>query len=217
MEISDWVFCAEPMSLISIVMQMKGKDQEDLIFTDDAKLVESTLKGNNRGFESLVRKYQKLVYNVIYQLVRDHQICQDLTQETFLKAYRALEQYDSKRSFKPWLLKISTNCALTYLNKTVSPGSLNEILEENPQLEPRDKLSPDSEIESDFAVQELLDALLLIPVRQRQVFILRYQHDLTYEDICEITGLSLSTVKSLLFRARENLKQKILDKSNHEK
>lgn len=204
------------MLFIAVIMQLSKKDQDSLVFLDDAKLVELSLKGNKSSFEALVRKYQKLVYNVIFQLVRNHEVSQDLTQDTFVRAYLALEQFDCKRNFKPWLLKISSNCALTFLKKTEKPGSLNEILEENPQLEPQEKTETQEQVECDFTVQALFQALLLIPVRQREVFILRYQHDLTYDEICEITGLSIGTIKSLLFRARENLREKMTDSMNHE-
>ncbi len=206
------------MSLIKLIelnLQISKKDQDALVFHDDSKLVQLTLNGNKNSFEALVRRYQKLVYNVIFQLVQDHESTQDLTQETFMKAYRALDQYDDKRNFKPWLLKIGSNSALSHLNKNIKPSSLDDVLAENPQLEPQGKENPDQDIESKFALQELQEALLLIPVRQREVFILRYQHDISYEDICEITGLSLSTIKSLLFRARENLRQVMQDKAKN--
>lgn len=173
----------------------------------DAELVVKTRAGDNKAFEILVRRYQKLVYNVIYQMIRNHDSASDLTQETFLKAYKALPSFDSAKSFKPWLLKIATNSTLNTIRNQKGLQSLEELLEINPQAEPASTEDVEKEVEWRVSQHMLFDALGQLPIQQRKTFVLRYQHDLPYEEIAEISELSVSSVKSLLFRARENLRK----------
>ncbi len=192
--------------IIGQVKERLKQPNSDLNELDDAELVKRARSGNNKAFEALVRRYQKLVYNVVYQMMRSHETAADLTQETFLKAYRALPSFQTDRSFKPWLLKIASNSALNYIRDHKLESSLDEMLEVNPASEPASTDDLELMVELRVSQKELADALGELPVRQREIFILRYQQDLKYEDIAEITGNSVSSVKSLLFRARENLR-----------
>jgi RNA polymerase sigma-70 factor (ECF subfamily) len=172
----------------------------------DGRLVGLTLSGDGKAYETLVRRYQKLVYNVLYQMVLSHETAADLTQETFLKAFKALGSFRQEVSFKPWLLRIASNTALNYVRDKKDSGSLDQLLEENPALEPPAKQDVEAEVAWRLSQAMLLDALGSLSARHRQFFILRYQHDLSYEEIATITGESETTIKSLLFRIREKLK-----------
>lgn len=185
----------------------------DMDACSDSELIKFTLESNKNAFESLVRRYQKLVYNVVYQMVQDHQITADITQESFIKAYRALNQFDRERNFKPWLLKIATNSALSHLNQKPHLLSLEQILEEEAHMEPSSCENVEAKIELELSTQEVYAALIKLPIRQREVFVLRFQHDLSHQDIAEITGYSVSSIKSLLFRARENLVSMVREES----
>ncbi|HEY9784069.1 MAG TPA: RNA polymerase sigma factor [Candidatus Obscuribacterales bacterium] len=186
----------------------KAQPLEEL---DDAQLVRATLKGNRRAYEILVRRYQKLVYNVVYQMIRSHEAASDLTQDTFLKAYKALGTFRTEAKFKPWLLRIATNSCLNMIRDTKDYDSLEMILEENPHAEPPSRQDVEEEVEWKLTQQMLNDALMKLSVRHREVFILRYQHDLSYEDIAETCGETVSTIKSLLFRIREKLRKILAD------
>jgi len=179
----------------------------DVNMLADADLVGKTRSGDNKAFEVLVRRYQKLVYNVIYQMIRNHDSAADLTQDTFLKAYKALPSFDTTKNFKPWLLKIATNSTLNSIRDKKGLQSLEELLEVNPQAEPASTEDVEQEVEWRVSQHLLFDALGQLPIQQRKAFILRYQQDLPYEEIAEISELSVSSVKSLLFRARENLRK----------
>lgn len=183
------------------------RNASDITSFADAELVGKTRAGDNKAFEVLVRRYQKLVYNVIYQMIRNHDSSSDLTQDTFLKAYKALPGFDTTKQFKPWLLKIATNSTLNRIRDQKGQQSLEELLEVNPQAEPASTEDLEQEVEWRFSQHMLFDALGQLPVQQRKTFVLRYQQDLPYEDIAEISELSVSSVKSLLFRARENLRK----------
>lgn len=173
----------------------------------DGQLVAVTLSGNRKAYEALVRRYQKLVYNVTYQLVLDHEAAADLTQETFLRAFRSLSSFRRDAPFKPWLLRIASNAALNYIRDSKNCGSLDAILEDNPALEPRDNQDVEAQVEWRLTQSRLAAALAQLSARHRQFFILRYQHDLSYEEISEITGEPGTTIKPLLFRIRERLRQ----------
>ncbi len=181
--------------------------ETDTNFLSDADLVGRSRSGDNKAFEALVRRYQKLVYNVIYQMTRNHESASDLTQDTFLKAYRALPGFDTSKSFKPWLLKIATNSSLNLIRDQKGQQSLDQLLEDNPQIEPASTEDLEQEVEWRISHHMLFEALGKLPLLQRRVFVLRYQQDLPYEEIAEVCETSVSSVKSLLFRARENLRK----------
>jgi len=201
---SLWPQC---MTQIWTMGQVNSRNATDINILADADLVGKTRSGDNKAFEVLVRRYQKLVYNVIYQMTRNHESASDLTQDTFLKAYRALPSFDTTKSFKPWLLKIATNTALNLIRDRKGQQSLDELLEVNPQAEPASSEDLEQEVEWRVSQHMLFDALGKLPMQQRRVFVLRYQHDLPYEEIAEVSEISVSSVKSLLFRARENLRK----------
>lgn len=186
----------------------------DLEAADDQKLVSLTLTGSQKAFEILLRRYQKLVYNVIFQMVQNHEAAADLTQDTFLRTYKGLATFRGNAAFKPWLLKIASNTTLNYIrdNKGRAAVSLEEILEENPHAEPSSKERIEEQVELHISQANLAEAIALLPVRQRQIFVLRYQHDLPYADIASITDETESSIKSLLFRIREKLRKSMLEK-----
>jgi RNA polymerase sigma-70 factor (ECF subfamily) len=179
---------------------------------DDSRLVSETLSGNLKSYEALVRRYQKLVYNVIYQMVLNHESASDLTQDTFLKAFKALSNFRLEARFKPWLLRIASNGALNYIRDRKEAGSLDEMLEENPASEPASSFDVEREVEWRLSQGMLSDALAQLSPRHRQFFVLRYQHDLSYDDISQITGEPESTIKPLLFRIREKLRKLLAEK-----
>lgn len=181
---------------------------------DDIKLVGLCLAQDRKAFEVLVRRYQKLVYNVVYHMVQSHETAADLTQETFLKAYRSLGGFRSEHRFKPWLMKIATNSALNSIRdaKGSAADSLDFILEESPQAEPESDENLENLVEQRFTQAMLLESLLLLPVIQRQVFLLRYQHDFSYAEIAAVLDQPETTIKSMLFRIKEKLRKIMVKK-----
>ncbi|HEY9870536.1 MAG TPA: sigma-70 family RNA polymerase sigma factor [Candidatus Obscuribacterales bacterium] len=184
--------------------------------TDDGTLVRLSLSGDGKAYELLVRRYQKLVYNVLYQMVRHHETAADLTQETFLRAFRGLAGFRAGAPFKPWLLRIATNCGLNWIRDCRPQDSLDELLEEDPGAEPLGRQDVESEVSLRLSQALLWEALAQLPVRHRHVFVLRYQHDLSYEEIASITGDPETTIKSLLHRVRERLRLMLCDKMKAE-
>lgn len=182
---------------------------------EDAQLVAMTLSGNSKSFEVLVRRYQKLVYNMIYQMVQSHETAADLTQDTFLKSFRALATFRSEARFKPWILRIASNTTLNHIrdSKSRAHDSLEDMLTENPLAEPASAENVEAEVELRFSHAMLAEALRSLPERHRQVFVLRYQHDLSYAEIATVVEEPETTIKSLLFRIREKLRKMLAEQS----
>ncbi len=188
--------------------------RNDLGDKNDAQLVCLAGKGDVKAYETLVRRYQKLVYNVLFQMLRNHETAADATQDTFLKAYKNLGSFRREAAFKPWLLKIATNTGLNIIRseKTRRHESLEALLEEAPYAEPAAAGGVEEAVEWNLSQAMLDEALQQLTERHRHVFILRYQHDLSYEDIASIMEEPETTIKSLLFRIRERLRNLLAKK-----
>ncbi|RTL35569.1 MAG: sigma-70 family RNA polymerase sigma factor [Candidatus Melainabacteria bacterium] len=174
---------------------------------DDQALIDLTLGGDTKAFERLLRRYQKLVYNLLFQMVRSHEVAADLTQESFLKAFKSLRTFRRGANFKPWILRIATNSCLNYVRDNKQISSLDAMLESEPALEPVSSIDVEREVELKISQQELFAALEQLSSRQRNIFVLRYHNDMSYDDIASISGESVPTVKSMLFRIRDKLRK----------
>jgi RNA polymerase sigma-70 factor (ECF subfamily) len=176
---------------------------------EDGALVALTLSGNGKAFEVLIRRYQKLVYNVLFQMLQNHDTAADVTQETFIRAYRGLSGFRQGHKFKPWLLKVATNAGLNQIRQSEIREfeSLDAVLDENPAAEPASRENLEEELDRRFSQAMLVDALRSVSPHNRHVFVLRYQHDLPYAEIAEIVGEPETTIKSTLHRVRERLRK----------
>jgi RNA polymerase sigma-70 factor (ECF subfamily) len=181
---------------------------------EDGTLVSMTLSGNGKAYETLLRRYQKLVYNVLFQMLQNHDTAADVTQETFIRAYRGLSGFRQSARFKPWLLKIATNAGLNQIrqSKIREFESLDAVLDENPAVEPASRENLEEELDRRFSHVMLADALRAISPHNRHVFVLRYQHDLTYAEISDIVDEPETTVKSTLHSVREKLRKILSEK-----
>jgi RNA polymerase sigma-70 factor (ECF subfamily) len=132
-----------------------------------------------------------------------------------LKAFRNLKQFDQKhyKTVKPWLIKIATNNALDYLRQSKSTVSLDQLLSDEPYLEPSTNVDASVDAEHTMFVEKLNQALALLPLRHRQAFVLRYQFEFSYEEISKSMQENENTVRTLLFRAKDRLRKLILEKS----
>ncbi len=172
----------------------------------DQNLIKLSIKGNKSAYEAIVLRYQKLVYNVVFQLVKSKETANDVTQETFIKAYKALPTFRENLALRPWLLRIATNSSLNALRGAKSVESLDYLLEDSPGAEPVSKTNLESEVENRILKEQLNQALNELKPIHRHIFLLRYQHDLSYEEISAVLEEPVSTVKSLLFRVRNKVR-----------
>jgi len=177
----------------------------------DAELVASTLRGSQDAFRELVVRFERPVYSLVQRMVQNPATAEDLAQEVFLKAYRRLDTYDPQWKFSSWLFKIAHNSAIDHLRR----GAPETVPLESPDDEDRGDLSAvlaDAAAESPHAAAERRDlgrslerALAHLRPEYRVAVVMFYAQGASYQEICEVTGLPLGTVKTNLHRARKEL------------
>jgi RNA polymerase sigma-70 factor (ECF subfamily) len=179
----------------------------------DSELVQSALAGRETSFEELVRRYQRPIAAYVYRMVGDYDAALDLTQEVFIKVYNSLTRYRSEFKFSTWIYKIAHNAAIDHLRRHAVrdqaltsgiDGERREIL-----IESR-RLTPEQESERKERRSEIESVVQLLPAAYRELIVLRHSQDLSYDEIAEVTGLPLGTVKNRLFRAREAMRDHLL-------
>jgi RNA polymerase sigma-70 factor (ECF subfamily) len=184
----------------------------------DALLVERTVAGDQRAFELLVIKYQRRVERLIGRMVRDVDLVEDIAQETFIRAYRALHQFRGDAQFYTWLYRIAVNTAKKFLlelkkDPTVSDSALASKDDDDETFRPRNEPSTDETPESVLAAKEIgqavSQALAELPDDLRQAISLREMDGLSYEDIAQLMVCPIGTVRSRIFRAREAISAKV--------
>lgn len=181
---------------------------------EDQKLIALARGGNQKAFETLLKKYRNLVYHLMLKMVRNPQEAEDLCQEAFIKAFNALSSFNEEFAFSTWLMKIATNNCIDHLRKRkLRTYSIDEPLQykdEQVQVElPDHDPTPDRQLLNQERRKLIDNAIQSLPPRYRHVIILRHQEEKSYEDIAEILKLPLGTVKARIFRAREMLNKKI--------
>ena len=179
----------------------------------DRDLVATAAQGLEGGFEELVRRYQRPISAYVYRMVGDYDCALDLTQEIFIKIYASLSRYRPEFKFSTWIYKIAHNAAIDHLRRNAGrERSINGGTESEPtQLAIESKgLSPEQQSEREERRIEIESVVRLLPTAYRELIVLRHSQDLTYEEIVEVTGLPLGTVKNRLFRAREMMRQQFL-------
>jgi RNA polymerase sigma-70 factor (ECF subfamily) len=179
----------------------------------DRELVATAAQGLEGGFEELVRRYQRPISAYVYRMVGDYDCALDLTQEIFIKIYVSLSRYRPEFKFSTWIYKIAHNAAIDHLRRNAGrERSLSNGTESEPQqltIESKG-LSPEQQSERAERRLEIESVVRLLPTAYRELIVLRHSQDLTYEEIVEVTGLPLGTVKNRLFRAREMMRQQFL-------
>lgn len=183
----------------------------------DALLVERTVAGDQKAFELLVIKYQRRIQRLIGRMVRDVDLVEDIAQETFIRAYRALAQFRGEAQFYTWLYRIAVNTAKKALmdlkrNPTVSENAYktSDDDETSPvENELTSSETPEAVLASKEIAQIINNAMDALPEELRQAITLREIEGLSYEEISEAMGCPIGTVRSRIFRAREAISQKI--------
>ena len=179
----------------------------------DGELVSSAIAGREAGFEELVRRYQRPIAAYVYRMVGDYDAALDLTQEVFIKVYNSLTRYRSEFKFSTWIYKIAHNAAIDHLRRhTVREQALTGSIDGDRReisIESR-RLTPEQESECRERRSEIESVVQLLPAAYRELIALRHSHDLSYDEIAEVTGLPLGTVKNRLFRAREAMRDQLM-------
>jgi RNA polymerase sigma-70 factor (ECF subfamily) len=178
----------------------------------DAELVASTLRGSQDAFRELVVRFERPVYSLVQRMVQNPATAEDLAQEVFLKAYRRLDSYDPQWKFSSWLFKIAHNTTIDQLRRGVPETVPLEA--EDAERGDLSAVLADVASESPHAAAERRDlgrslerALAHLRPEYRVAVVMFYAQGASYQEICEVTGLPLGTVKTNLHRARKELAQ----------
>jgi RNA polymerase sigma-70 factor (ECF subfamily) len=172
---------------------------------NEARLVEEARRGSQAAFGDLVLRYERRVVRVITQFVRDQDLAQDLAQETFLRAYQRLDQFDPARRFGPWLFRIGVNLTLDYLRRRKRRGfwslftdASSERPPDPPSADPRQALDLRQEVEA---------VLERIPEKYRTVLVLRDLENFSTSEIAAILHRKEATIRWRLAEARQRFEQ----------
>jgi len=194
-----------------VVLGGAKKARLDLGNQTDSQVVQSFLDGNPRAFGELVGRYDKRLLNFVYRTVGDRERGQDLVQETFVRVYRHLHRFDQTKKFSTWIYTIAGNLAKNELrNRSRNPLVLFQTIKKNWEADHRPlewedtKLRPDDLFRKRHLREMVEASVAQLPEHHRIVFVLRELEGKTYEEIADITGCNLGTVKSRLNRARNN-------------
>lgn len=182
---------------------------------NDRDLVASAVTGAEGGFEELVRRYQRPISAYVYRMVGDYETALDLTQEIFIKIYNSLSRYRPEFKFSTWIYKIAHNSAIDHLRRSSGRerslvcGSDSDSYDLPIESE---GLTPEQQTEREERRVEIEHVVRSLPTAYRELIVLRHSQDLTYEEIVEVTGMPLGTVKNRLFRARDLMRQQFLNR-----
>jgi RNA polymerase sigma-70 factor (ECF subfamily) len=180
----------------------------------DHALVERVQKGDKRAFDLLVRKYQHKIVGVISRYISDWSECQDVAQEAFIRAYRAIAAFRGESQFYTWMYKIAINTAKNYLvSQGRRPPTDDIAIDDAVQLEGgarlKDRATPEHELLRQEIEQTVFATVEQLPEDLKTAITLREVDGLSYEEIAETMNCPIGTVRSRIFRARDAIDQKL--------
>lgn len=181
----------------------------------DAELIGVAIKGREDSFEELVRRYQRPIVGYVFRMLGDYDAALDVTQEVFIKVYNSLHRYSSDYKFSTWLYRIAHNATIDHIRRNSNNAqSLETESKEGAyqlQIESRDP-SPEKVRERKEWRAEIDTVVKRLPPAYRELILLRHSQDLSYDEIADVTGLPLGTVKNRLFRAREMMREIFIER-----
>ena len=183
------------------------------MYSEDQEYVQRILAGESELFESLVRKYNRMAGAIAFGIVGDFHAAEDIVQEAFLKAFRALHTLRDPGKFKCWLAGIVRSKSLDALRRRPSHKPLEVSREVADRLPRGEAFRFSSTVEDEHLREEsrrkVLEAIEELPQEDRVVVVLKHMEGLSYKEIAEITGSTIGAIESRLFRARQALRKKL--------
>jgi len=182
--------------------------------TDEELIIEFQKNGNEKAFEILIQRFKNPLINYVFRFLGDYDSCVDVVQEAFIKVYRYKDNFSSVAKFSTWVYTIAGNLARTeYKRKRRrSLFSINSYGEENKTFEiPDESFRPDVTVDAKIKREIIQKALLKVKDAYREAVILRDIQELSYEEIAEIMGIEVGTVKSRINRGRTELQKYLKD------
>ena len=173
---------------------------------EEGMLITQAKNGNVSAFETLVKKYQNSIYYLCRRMTGSHQSADDVSQETFIKAYFALNSFKDGMNFFTWIRKIAVNNSLNFIKVSKREEPLGDSAEKIAGNSSMGQELPHEMLQRNQTEQKFKKALKALPPEQKIVFILRVYENLSYKEIAQLLEISEGTVMSRLSRAREKLK-----------
>ncbi len=179
----------------------------------DEILASKTLNGELSAFEELVNRYKGSVFSIVYRMLGHYHEAEDISQEVFITVYQKLYQFDVNKKFGPWIHRIAVNTAISYLrkNRKFITQSFDETYiqgQENPTKS--NLVDPIHKLENQELYEDIINAINKLSNNYRLVLILRYQLELTNQEIADTLGISKENVEVRMHRARKALRQVLL-------
>ena len=187
----------------------RGRSEED---ADDLRLMQRVGQGDTTAFEELVEKHQALVAGTVARMLGSNSDVEDIAQQVFIRVWKSARRYVPRAKFTTWLLKITRNLVFNELRRTKRRAQVPlqpEGTGEDPTLKDDMILAPDASLLETELQRTIEEAILQLPEAQRMALVLRRYEQLSYEQIAEVLDLSVPAVKSVLFRARAELRSRL--------
>jgi len=197
----------EPMSAND--QGSKGRSDED---ADDVRLMQLICRGDTIALQELIEKHQALVAGTVARMLGSNSDVEDIAQQVFIRVWKSARRYVPRAKFTTWLLKITRNLVFNELRRAKRHAHVPlqpESGAEDPPLKDEANLAPDASLLEVELQRTVEGAILQLPETQRMALVLRRYEQLSYEQIAEVLDLSVPAVKSVLFRARTELRSRL--------
>ena len=182
---------------------------------EDLEIIKKLKSGNNDAFKTIVERYQKLVLNCSYKFIRNRESAEDITQEVFLEVFESIGSFRSDSKLSTWIYRIAVTKSLNHLKHQKRKkrfAMLTSLFGEDgieDQIQAPGNMNPGEQIENQERAKILAWALNKLPENQRIAFTLSNYNEMTYEEISLLMDTSISSVESLIHRAKVSLKKKL--------
>ena len=184
-----------------------------MLIDDDQVLIRKILGGKKSSFEELMRRYNRKIYNFIFRMIRNDEVAVELTQDFFIKIFTVLHKYNFEYKFSTWAYRICYNLVIDHISKNQAyvDSLSDDVVSQKKMLESRNYVSEDGFdfLEKDEIRKYLWEIVELMPQKYRELILLRYLQELKYDEIAEIAGLPVGTIKNRIFKAKELLRKEI--------
>jgi RNA polymerase sigma-70 factor (ECF subfamily) len=187
----------------------QGRSEED---AEDVRLMHLVGRGDTSAFEELIERHQGLVAGTVARMLGSNSDVEDIAQQVFIRVWKSARRYVPRAKFTTWLLKITRNLVFNELRRTKRHAHVPlqpEPVAEDPPVKDEMYLAPDVSLLETELQRTIEEAILQLPETQRLALVLRRYEQLSYEQIAEVLNLSVPAVKSVLFRARTELRSRL--------
>ena len=184
---------------------------------EDKELIERALKGEAEAFEMIIQKYQTTLFNYIGRMVGERELALDFTQEVFIRTYSSLHTFKPQYKFRTWLFKIASNFVIDYWRKKkLETYSIDQPFGDDEKASfqiPDDEPSIAKKYELAELKERIEQALKKVPPSLRELFVWRHINDFSYDEMAEIKGVPVGTVKNRVFQAKELIRSLLEEKT----